>query len=88
MKNVNRLKGKNTEAVSVFHGRDLFSYCAAKLASGLIDFEGVGPAYSVEEIVMHLCWNPRSVMARLRGFSRSMTRTSAMIGPISPPKIS
>jgi hypothetical protein len=34
----NRLKGKNTEGVSVFHGRDLFSYCAANLASGLITF--------------------------------------------------
>ena len=48
---VNRLKGKDTEGVSVFHGRDLFSYCAAKLASGLITYEQVGPAYPVEEIV-------------------------------------
>lgn len=56
--NVNRLKGKNTEAVSVFHGRDLFSYCAAKLAGGLIDFEGVGPAYDLDEIVMHPLQEP------------------------------
>ena len=48
---VNRLKGKDTEGVSVFHGRDLFSYCAAKLASGLITYEQVGPAYPVDEIV-------------------------------------
>lgn len=48
---VNRLRGKNTEGVSVFHGRDLFSYCAAKLASGIISYEQVGPAYPVEEIV-------------------------------------
>ncbi len=46
---VNRLKG--TEKVSIFHGRDLFAYCAAKLASGIIDFEGVGPEYPVSEIV-------------------------------------
>ncbi|MDY6873816.1 MAG: SAM-dependent chlorinase/fluorinase [Chloroflexota bacterium] len=50
---VNRLKGKGTDDVSVFHGRDLFSYCAAKFASGQITFEEVGPAYPVEEIVMH-----------------------------------
>jgi S-adenosylmethionine hydrolase len=46
---VNRLKG--TEKTSIFHGRDLFAYCAAKLAAGVIDFAGVGPAYPVEEIV-------------------------------------
>ncbi len=48
---VNRLKGKNTEGTSVFHGRDLFGYCAARLASGVITYEQVGPAYPVEEIV-------------------------------------
>jgi S-adenosylmethionine hydrolase len=48
---INRLKGKNTEEVSVFHGRDLFSYCAARLASGIITYEQVGPAYPVKEIV-------------------------------------
>ena len=47
---VNRYKG--TEEVSVFHGRDLFAYTAAKLASGIIDFEGVGPAYPVEDIIV------------------------------------
>lgn len=50
---VNRLRGKNTEEVSVFHGRDLFSYCAAKLASGKITFEQVGPEYALDEIVTH-----------------------------------
>lgn len=50
---VNRLKGKGTEGVSIFHGRDLFAYCAARLASGIIDFEGVGPSYDVEEIIEH-----------------------------------
>ncbi|MFY9214347.1 MAG: SAM hydrolase/SAM-dependent halogenase family protein [Tissierellaceae bacterium] len=48
---INRLRGKDTEEVSVFHGRDLFGYCAAKLASGIITFEEVGPAYPVDQIV-------------------------------------
>ncbi|MBU3144838.1 S-adenosyl-l-methionine hydroxide adenosyltransferase family protein [Clostridium sp. CF012] len=47
----NRLRGKNTEGVSIFHGRDLFGYCAAKLASGIISYEEVGKAYSISEIV-------------------------------------
>ncbi|MBR3357106.1 MAG: SAM-dependent chlorinase/fluorinase [Solobacterium sp.] len=46
---VNRLA--STRGTSVFHGRDLFGYCAAKLASGKITFEEVGPAYPVQEIV-------------------------------------
>ena len=49
--NVNRLKG--TEGTSIFHGRDLFAYCAGKLAAGVIDFEGVGPEYPVNEVVLH-----------------------------------
>lgn len=55
---VNRLKGKGTEGVAVFHGRDLFGYTAARLASGIIDFAGVGPAYPVEEIVEHPLLEP------------------------------
>ena len=46
---VNRFKAQ--EEVSVFHGRELFGYCAAKLAAGLITFEEVGPAYPVSDIV-------------------------------------
>lgn len=55
---VNRLKGKGTEGVSIFHGRDLFGYCAARLASGIIDYEGVGPKYSLDEIVCHEILEP------------------------------
>ena len=47
---VNRLHG--TEKTSVFHGRDLFAYTAARLAAGIIDFEGVGPAYPAEDVVL------------------------------------
>lgn len=45
----NRYRGG--EEVSVFHGRDLFGYCAALLASGKIRFDEVGPAYPVSEVV-------------------------------------
>lgn len=47
----NRLK--NTEKCNIFHGRDLFAYCGAKLASGIITYEEVGPVYDVNEIVTH-----------------------------------
>ena len=50
---VNRLKGKGTEEVAIFHGRDVFGYTAARLGSGIIDFAGVGPEYPVEDIVTH-----------------------------------
>ena len=48
---VNRLRGKGTEGTSVFHGRDVFGYCAARLAGGLITFEEIGPAYTPEMII-------------------------------------
>jgi len=49
--NINRLRGKNTDDTSVFNGRDVFSYCAARLASGIISYEGVGLSYPPEQIV-------------------------------------
>lgn len=49
--NVNRYQGG--ENVNVFHGRDIFAYCGARLAAGVISFEEVGPAYPVEEMVRH-----------------------------------
>ena len=50
---INRLHREDNGAVSIFHGRDLFGYCAARLASGIISYEEVGPAYDVSEIVRH-----------------------------------
>ena len=50
---INRLKRDDNKAVSIFHGRDLFGYCAARLASGIITYEEVGPSYPVDEIVTH-----------------------------------
>ena len=46
---VNRLKG--SEKANSFHGRDVYAYTAAKLAAGVIDYEGVGPLYPVAECV-------------------------------------
>lgn len=63
---VNRLKG--TEGTSIFHGRDLFAYCAGKLAAGVIDFEGVGPEYPVSEVVLHdALFNPNVQPGRAEG---------------------
>lgn len=64
---VNRLRGKGTEGVAIFHGRDLFGYTAARLASGIIDFEGVGPEYPVEEIVEHEILEPVAESGKVQG---------------------
>jgi S-adenosylmethionine hydrolase len=64
---INRLKGKNTEGVSVFHGRDLFSYCAARLASGIITYEQVGPAYPLDEIVLFPLAEPVMENGKVKG---------------------
>ena len=41
---------QNTEHSYTFHGRDVYAYTGAKLASGHISFE-VGPELSVDQIV-------------------------------------
>ncbi len=64
---VNRLRGKDTEGVSVFHGRDLFGYCGARLASGIITYEQVGPAYPVEEIKSFPILEPVLEHGKVRG---------------------
>ena len=47
--NVNRLP-RSGESYT-FHGRDVYAYTGARLASGIIDFEGVGPALDVNKLV-------------------------------------
>lgn len=42
---------QNTEHSYTFHGRDVYAYTGAKLASGQITFEEVGEALNVEDIV-------------------------------------
>lgn len=64
---MNRLRGKGTEGVAIFHGRDLFGYTAARLASGIIDFEGVGPEYPVDEIVEHEILEPVAKPGKVEG---------------------
>ena len=46
---VNRLAGSGESYT--FHGRDVFVYTGARLASGVIDYAGVGPQIDVESIV-------------------------------------
>lgn len=41
----------NTELSYTFHGRDVYAYTGAKLASGHISFEEVGPLLKVEDVV-------------------------------------
>ncbi len=47
--NINRLP-RSGESYT-FHGRDVYAYTGARLAAGIIDFEGVGPVVPVEELV-------------------------------------
>ncbi|MDY3024043.1 MAG: SAM-dependent chlorinase/fluorinase, partial [Streptococcus hyovaginalis] len=42
---------KNTEHSYTFHGRDVYAYTGAKLASGHISFEEVGPELPVDQIL-------------------------------------
>ena len=46
---VNRLAGSSKSYT--FYGRDVYVYTGARLASGVIDFEGVGPAFDPAEVV-------------------------------------
>ncbi|MGY3715967.1 SAM hydrolase/SAM-dependent halogenase family protein [Sutcliffiella cohnii] len=56
--NVNRLP--RSGASHTFHGRDVYAYTAARLASGKISFEEVGPLQPVDSIVT-LCCNDAEV---------------------------
>lgn len=66
---VNRYPGPDN--IDIFHGRDLFAYCGAKLAAGKITFEEVGPAYPVEEIVLLDLPEPCVKDGALQGFITS-----------------
>lgn len=47
---VNRLEG--SEDSHTFHGRDVYAYTGARLASNVIDFKGVGKTYSINDVVL------------------------------------
>ena len=42
---------RNTELSYTFHGRDVYAFTGAKLASDHISFEEVGPELAIESIV-------------------------------------
>ncbi|MDO5107400.1 MAG: SAM-dependent chlorinase/fluorinase [Coriobacteriaceae bacterium] len=56
-----RLPG--SEDVHIFHGRDVFSFTAARLASGAIAFTEVGPAYPVSEVVRLALTNVKPLLS-------------------------
>lgn len=64
---INRLHREDNGHVSIFHGRDLFGYCAARLASGIIKYEEVGPTYPVDEIVRHNILEPKKEGNKIEG---------------------
>ena len=53
VREISELKNRreNTELSYTFHGRDIYAFTGAKLASGHLTFEEVGPELSVEEII-------------------------------------
>ena len=55
--NINRLP-RSGESYT-FHGRDVYAYTGARLASGIIDFEGVGPVLAPERLVSLPIVEPR-----------------------------
>ncbi len=46
---VNRLPGSSESYT--FHGRDIYAYTGARLASGMISFEGIGPLVENESVI-------------------------------------
>lgn len=62
---VNRVKG--SENVHIFHGRDVYAYTGARLAAGVIDFEGVGPELDVSSINSHPLTDPVITETSLEG---------------------
>ncbi len=55
--NINRLP-RSGESYT-FHGRDVYAYTGARLASGIISFEGVGPELPVDSLVSLPIVEPR-----------------------------
>lgn len=62
---VNRLP--NSGESYTFHGRDVYVYTGARLAAGIIDFEGVGPKIDVDSIVELNTVEPKIENDILRG---------------------
>ena len=62
----NRYQG--TERIEIFHGRDLFAYCGAKLAANKITFEEVGKEYPVDDIILIDIPKPKLTNNKIIGF--------------------
>jgi len=79
---VNRLKG--SDDVHIFHGRDVFAYCGARLASGVINYEGVGPEYSIEEIVRADYIKPSVKLNEVSGMINEASHNFGLVGTNIP----
>ena len=79
---VNRLKG--SEDVHIFHGRDVYAYCGARLAAGIIDFEGVGPEYPVEDIVEAEYIKPEKTSGEVSGMINEAGDHFGLVGTNIP----
>ena len=79
---VNRLKG--SEEIHIFHGRDVFAYCGARLAAGVIDYEGVGPEYSSDDIVMADYIHPEIKENEVSGMINEASHHFGLVGTNIP----
>lgn len=79
---VNRLPG--SESVHIFHGRDVYAYCGARLAAGIIDFEGVGPAYDTGSIVMADYIRPAKDLYSVSGMINEASDHFGLVGTNIP----
>jgi S-adenosylmethionine hydrolase len=68
-----------TEKHHTFHGRDVYAYCAAKLAAGVITYEQVGPAYPLDEIIVHPVGRAEVTANRAEGEVSSLLPNSGNI---------
>lgn len=73
-----------TRDIHIFHGRDVYAYCAARLAAGVIDFEAVGPEYPVDEIVMAPYIHPESGGGAVSGMINEATEHFGLVGTNIP----
>lgn len=62
----NRLK--NSELSYTFYGRDVYAYTGARLASGQIRFEDVGPKMDIEDIVMLELYGCERIENGIKGY--------------------
>lgn len=61
----NRLE--NSELSYTFHGRDVYAYTGARLASDTIDMEGVGPKMELDEVVQLELFGCQEIENGVRG---------------------